>query len=653
MNGSAPDSQISSVERLPLQRMLVYIPALLFFTFIGLRAAFVSFTHDEALTFLNYITHPWDEIINVNYTNNHLLNSLLAKLSYTVFGSSEFALRLPNVLAALLFAVYATKLLRKILPGKTTWIFALIAVCLNAFQIDFFALCRGYGLSLGLMMCSFYFLFRYAENRILIRFAFLSLISMALAVFANYTVLLLFLIHITAIGFLEFKNRFPFSRPAFPVKSKRFLFGILWFLLALFFTYMLIRLMLQIKSYGGENFNFGGTTGFWSDTVSSLGYISCLGEWRLFYPLTGDSFAELMMYWIAIVFGMTSIIFLFRLLRNRTSVVNQFQLYLFSLLFFCGTGIWLMNKWLGIPFSTERTALYLIPVFSLFLCLVLFAEGKAGIFRKAIAFLFFIHPVFSFGLTANLSFVENWKFNEGNREASGIIFREAESAICNSSHTIVAVDYLMYPVYNYYRFRNAKANFEELVSYDCGFRSGADFYFGNEDPGESYKLIWTGTECKVWQYKGCFCDSVLHVWQQTEKPDVQLLPDGTKGNAWVNTEEKNYLAYFTDTIRDTIPAGNWFRLHASVCAERIDGINPLQLRVMRGDQEIVSQVLPVDHLINGMENRNTIERWSYCPVEILPGDIVHTFVFVRNQSRIFVTDFSVSLHSRKDCSRNE
>ena len=633
-------------------RALVYVPAALFFLFICLRGYLVSFTHDEAVTFLNYVTHSWGEILNVNYTNNHLLNSLLTKLSYSVFGSSEFALRLPNMLASLLFAVYATKLLRKILPGKTIWIFGLTAVCLNAFQIDFFSLCRGYGLSMGMIMTSFYFLYCYAEKPNRVVFAFLSLLAMMFAVLANYSTLLLFLLHISAIAFLELRFRIRFSPKEITLTKWRKGWTFLLILLMIFFAFMLIKLLLHIKSFGGENFNIGGTAGFWYDTVYSLGFASCLGEWALFFPVTGESFGELMMYFIAFVFALASIILLFRLVKNRNSVPNQFMLYLFLLLFFSGTGIWLMNKWLGIPFIEDRTAIYLIPVFSLFISLVLFAEGKASVARKLLAFLFFVHPVFSFGLKANLSVAENWKCNQGNREAIAILFQQGELSDCGSSHIVVATDYLMFPVYNYYRFRAEKIRFDELFFNDCGFREGADFYLGNENPGKSYKQIWSGTDCKLWQQTNCYCDSVLRIWKLNSAPEVQKLPDGTSGKAWVNEQDANHLSFIRDTIRDTIPAGNWIHIRAVVCAEKIYGSNITSFHVKRNENEMTSHMQQVDHLFRGMHNWNTIERWSKCQIDLLPGDVIETCVFALNESRIFVKEFEVRMIKREECERN-
>src|ERR1043166_8151742 len=92
---------------------LIFIGAELFL-YILLRAFLVSFTHDEGLTVMEYATRPWAVINNVNWTNNHLLNTWLCRLNLDWFGPSQIALRWPNVFAGLLYIIFAARLLKKI-----------------------------------------------------------------------------------------------------------------------------------------------------------------------------------------------------------------------------------------------------------------------------------------------------------------------------------------------------------------------------------------------------------------------------------------------------------------------------------------------------------------------------------------------------------
>jgi len=65
------------------------------------RAATQSITIDEADTYLQWVDRPgqlWAQI-----SNNHILNSLLMRLSTWLFGLSEITVRLPALVGAALY----------------------------------------------------------------------------------------------------------------------------------------------------------------------------------------------------------------------------------------------------------------------------------------------------------------------------------------------------------------------------------------------------------------------------------------------------------------------------------------------------------------------------------------------------------------------
>src|SRR5580698_6653085 len=63
--------------------------------FCGYRAAHQSVNLDEAYTFTSYLEHSWREIYGPYDANNHVLFSILARLSIKLFGLSELSLRAP------------------------------------------------------------------------------------------------------------------------------------------------------------------------------------------------------------------------------------------------------------------------------------------------------------------------------------------------------------------------------------------------------------------------------------------------------------------------------------------------------------------------------------------------------------------------------
>src|ERR1051326_42770 len=132
----------------------IFTAGVILFFYIAIKASISSFTHDESFTYLHY---PHDTFMNIIsyknfYTNNHILNSLLMKYSELLFGSSEFALRLPNLLLFIVYMIYSYLLFRKTNQFLSVAIFILL--CANSSLIDLFGLARGYGLSFGFMLMS-------------------------------------------------------------------------------------------------------------------------------------------------------------------------------------------------------------------------------------------------------------------------------------------------------------------------------------------------------------------------------------------------------------------------------------------------------------------------------------------------------------------
>jgi hypothetical protein len=127
------------------------------------RAATQSFVHDEALTWQFYLSGPASDIFHTFTANNHFLATVLFKISITLFGTSEFAIRLPTVLAGAWFYWTVFRLCGLVLGDGWLFLLGCAALTLNPLLLDFFVAARGYGLATaGLfwalyeMLCWFY-----------------------------------------------------------------------------------------------------------------------------------------------------------------------------------------------------------------------------------------------------------------------------------------------------------------------------------------------------------------------------------------------------------------------------------------------------------------------------------------------------------------
>jgi hypothetical protein len=119
--------------------------------FCAYRAVHQSLTTDEAMAFQQYIEGPWSRAFGPYEANNHVLFTLLAKLSTHAFGLSEFTLRLPSLLAGVAYVVGVAALLAKVRSPWVRWM-GLLGLALHPLILDFSIAARGYGLALALLV---------------------------------------------------------------------------------------------------------------------------------------------------------------------------------------------------------------------------------------------------------------------------------------------------------------------------------------------------------------------------------------------------------------------------------------------------------------------------------------------------------------------
>lgn len=138
-----------------------YLSFLFFFSYVIIRGFSLGITHDEALT---YKIIRGDEILRET-ANHHWLNTHLSAFFSSLFGAKEFVLRLPNILSFALFGFYLYRIAKTFLSSSATQVALLFLLCGNPFVIDFFSLCRGYGMSLAFITASLYYLFRIYQSK--------------------------------------------------------------------------------------------------------------------------------------------------------------------------------------------------------------------------------------------------------------------------------------------------------------------------------------------------------------------------------------------------------------------------------------------------------------------------------------------------------
>lgn len=150
LDNDPPSICASDHSRLSVRDFLTLACIALSLGLSGYKAIVAPITFDEAYTYLRFARQPVDDILSdYSFPNNHILHTLLVKVSYSSFGDACWALRLPGWLGGVLFLGGMFAVCRRLpSPAKTL---VPIATAFLPIVMDYHALARGY--SLGAATC--------------------------------------------------------------------------------------------------------------------------------------------------------------------------------------------------------------------------------------------------------------------------------------------------------------------------------------------------------------------------------------------------------------------------------------------------------------------------------------------------------------------
>ncbi|MCK9269359.1 MAG: hypothetical protein RBR47_10200 [Bacteroidales bacterium] len=334
--------------KLPLQKKLpgelIFYVALFVFLwgYLWLRALYTQLTHDETATFFRYIQPElfMPYALDVS-ANNHILNSILSYFFYSFLGVSPLVLRLANLLAFSLYFFYVVKFAGLLRPVWLRITGVVVLTCLHNF-LEFFALSRGYGLSMGLLLPALWYLTRALEHAKATDYL-RTLLLLALAVAANLTLLNTSLI---IIGMLALRL-VTLPKPSLLRTWRQWLLiifigiGPVVYFAAFLFT---------LKDLG--ELYYGLTTGIWQVTVRTILYTMLDPDWRLFEIILAFYLIFILVAGIWLIWKQTSWqrIFDKRLLFFYLLTGNLVAVLLLRLLF-------------EVNYPEDRTGLYFVLYF--------------------------------------------------------------------------------------------------------------------------------------------------------------------------------------------------------------------------------------------------------------------------------------------------
>ena len=360
---------------LPSEKFFFSLLVLSLFGYLILRTINVPIVGDEAATFFNYVNvNQFLPGIARTNTNNHILNSFLTIISCNLFGNTLLPLRLANLLSSLIYfgAVYAIG--KRVENRLVRWSFY-SALLFATFLIEFFALSRGYGLSIAFLMASLYYLFKVLEEGGR-RYYLLCISSISLATLANLT---LFNTLVILTGFLLLIS---LLKQTIKENTTTWVIGSTSIVL-------LGALSLFYKSKG--LLWYGGDDGFWCVTIATLSK-------SLFSNVLFPSIAV----GIILVASIVIVCVLFcNKNRDLLTLINA-KYILIYILFANIILTYCLALILGVNFPKERGALYFLP---LIICAGAFAVNELAKFWKpyAILLLFLFYFPIHFFVNANLS----------------------------------------------------------------------------------------------------------------------------------------------------------------------------------------------------------------------------------------------------------
>lgn len=99
---------------------------------IGIRCCFLAspMKWDESFTFFGYVQSPLVFLFEYTAPNNHVLNSILERISTTILGQNPIAIRLPAFLAGILSIPLSFRVCRALNQGRSGYFAAAaVAVC--------------------------------------------------------------------------------------------------------------------------------------------------------------------------------------------------------------------------------------------------------------------------------------------------------------------------------------------------------------------------------------------------------------------------------------------------------------------------------------------------------------------------------------------
>ena len=346
------------------------------FIVVCLRAFFIPFSHDESATFFFYIqSNNYLPFKSFAYTNNHVLNSALANIFYHLGGSHRFVLRVPNILAFFVLCLGVFKFFRYLNKTSAKIILTCFFILTLNF-LDFFELCRGYGISIACMILGLSYLHEYFIGK-KIKSLILFSIFWQLALAANLTLLVALSILLFFIFLFQVKEKLFFN-------SKNAILLLINGLIIIFW----VKLSLFYKSKGLLDSGVGED--YWEVSFKSL----------IFFIFGTQAL------WVqSLILVLFTLAFLYagvQFFKKPISLLSVYKPFVFYIVILTAliTSFYLQKKLLNINYPEDRTGLFFYIFFSI--GLAFFFDAWHKFITTSIAYTFLAVSIIYFCVSVDL-----------------------------------------------------------------------------------------------------------------------------------------------------------------------------------------------------------------------------------------------------------
>jgi hypothetical protein len=361
------------------------------------------------------------------------------KYSEQLFGSSEWALRLPNLVLLAVYMIYCYRLFK----NHNHWILAgmFLIMCTNIYLLDLFGLARGYGLSIGFMTMSIYHFIASFYNQ-KTRNILLFHLSSLLAILSSFILLDVYLALLLIYNLITFIDCKVLSHQKYHFWNSNKIHALPFLALTIVLYEPIRKVMLYSK------LDFGGKTSFYADTATYLVNYSIN---TLPISNTGMSFFKIA--FTCMIVGTFILIIQKLMTRDHRFWEGHKALIIVNLLFILIViAISLQHVMFNSDYPIARFSIFLVPIFALHTGFLLsyIAKNYYKSVALAISGLASILSL-TFVSKANLHSCFEWEYDSETKNMMQLLMDYHSSTNSNLKDASIGINWIFEPSINFYR----------------------------------------------------------------------------------------------------------------------------------------------------------------------------------------------------------